>query len=134
MSAGAVRLLGMNCVCWDLEDDLESVALVPLLAGARETEARDGGQGGVVVGADHGPYGPDAGFGGDPAEQRSQHGAGIALAVVPGYHGVADLDHAGLVRWPLEPGVADDGPVRLGHRGVRDPGSDRRVLGELVGR
>ena len=37
MSAEAVELLGLNRVCRDLEDDHEPVALVALLADARET-------------------------------------------------------------------------------------------------
>ncbi|MFG2432525.1 hypothetical protein [Streptomyces sp. NPDC048590] len=33
----------------------------------------------------------------------------------------------------MEPGVADNGPVRLGQCGPHDPGRDRGVLGELAG-
>lgn len=132
MSAKAAKLLGLKRACRDLENDREPVALVPLLADARESEARDGCQGGAVVGSDTSSHGPDTGFGGGPGKQRRQYGAGIALAAVPGHDGVADLDHASLIRRPVEPGVADDGPVRLGHHGPRDPGRGRRVLGELV--
>ncbi|MEV6734046.1 hypothetical protein [Streptomyces sp. NPDC051364] len=55
----AVELLGLRRACRDLEDDHEPVTLVALLADARETEARDGGQGGVVVGPDTGPHSDD---------------------------------------------------------------------------
>ncbi len=131
-SAAALQLPGLDRVSRDLEDELEPVALVPCSPThvkpkpamvAKEASLPDPILARTVL---------TPGFGGGPDEQRCQHGAGIALAAVPGHDGVADLDHAGLVRRPMEPGVADNGPVRLGHGGPHDPGRDRGVLGELA--
>jgi hypothetical protein len=53
-----------RCPRGDFEDELAAVLLVPLLTDLGEAEPRDRGQGCDVAGADRGPHGADAGFGG----------------------------------------------------------------------
>lgn len=63
---------GWNLAGRDLEDEFETVLLIPLFSDLNEAEARDRGQGRHVVGADRCPHGRDCGFGRRLAKQLDQ--------------------------------------------------------------
>jgi hypothetical protein len=57
------------------------------------------------------------GLGGSAAQQLAEHRAGVPAVPVRRVDRVGDLDHSGLVGWPVKSGVPDQDAFRFGdHR------------------
>ena len=84
-----------------------------------------------VVGSDAGAYGADVSFPAGPIEQVGQRGPGVAAAPLVRIDRVADLDHAGVVRWPVETGPADGAVLVQVPDHPGDPRRGRRIIDEL---
>src|SRR3954454_6045294 len=115
----------------DLEEQLETVLVVPRLADLDEPQPRDGGERGRVVRADAGADDTYVGFPRGPPEQLPGDRARVPLPAVPRAVGVADLDPALLVGRPVEAAATDDyAEVRVEDQ-AGDPLTHGRVLGDL---
>jgi hypothetical protein len=114
-----------------LEDQLQSVDLVDLLADMPEPERADEGEGGRVVRTDGGDAGPNATSGPRPLKQRRDPLAGIAFSALGRHDVVADL-HAAMAIWRcVEADASDHTSRRRGDDGASKPWLLRRVGREL---
>lgn len=133
MLALALKLRGPNRVRRDLEDDHEPVALVPLFADAGESEARDVGQGGIVVGLDRARTVLTAGSAAALTSSALSMARAQPWRRYPGttVKPTSTMPASSGGRWnPASPTTAPSGS---GHHGPRDPGRGGRVLGDLAG-
>src|SRR4051794_15281791 len=115
----------------DLEEQLEAVLVVPLLADLDEPQPRDGGERGRVVRLDAGTDDTYVGFPCGPPEQLPGDCPRVPLPPVSRIDRVADLDPSLLVGRPVEAAATDDdAEVRVEDQ-AGDPLSHGRVLGDL---
>ena len=117
----------------ELEDRLEAVLVVPLLADLHERQLRDQAERGGVVGRDGDPEDADRRVRPGPVDHEQQGRPGVAEAPERRVDAVADLDHAVGVRRGVEARPAHDRTGVVVHEHAGHPGQVLRGLDHLAG-